>query len=86
MTMLNTMMPNRVLYRQLGKMGGKKGAKGRGSKSATALGAAWHKCHPTAPGGCTVCAPCCKSDIADGGACEACFDQRCTKAAAIVVA
>ena len=59
---------------------------GSGSTSAAGLGAAWHECHATAPGGCTVCAACCKSDIADGGACEACFDQHCTKAAAIVVA
>ena len=57
-----------------------------GSASAEGLGAAWHECNATAPGGCTVCAACCKSDIADGGACEACFDQHCTKAAAIVVA
>ena len=59
---------------------------GGDSTSAAGLGAAWHECNATAPGGCTVCATCCKSDIADGGACEACFDQHCTKAAAIVVA
>merc|ERR1711969_209631 len=48
-----------------------------GSTSAAGLGAAWHECHATAPGGCTVCAACCKSDIADGGACEACFEGTC---------
>ena len=59
---------------------------GNSLATAEALGTHWHECNATAPGGCTVCAACCKSDIAAGGACAACFAQHCTKGAAIVVA
>ena len=54
-----------------------------GGNTAEALGAHWHECNATAPGGgCTVCAACCDATapVQDGGACEACNLKRCIHA------
>ena len=38
----------------------------------------WHECDPSASGGCTTCAACCNAKaFPDGGACEACYLEKC---------